>query len=534
MNNKKKSSILIVDDERDNISSLKAILSPDYTVYASTNGRDAIETAEEFIPDIILLDILMPDMDGYDVINAFKNSEKTRDIPVVFITGLDNINAEIKGLTLGAADYILKPFHPVIIKLRIHNHLQLVERLRQQALMTKIAHNFLANAYTDTLYKDTLRMVGEFMGITTILLYQLDSSKNLLICNDEWINPEVDIQTYINDKIELNEQIISTINNMLTSNDKDLYLHSDDTLIKKFFNLNRQFINNFIITPVYIKGKMCSILVFSREEEIEWNKSETGLAVLLASIFSGVFERDAIQHEEYLSRAKSEFLSRMSHEMRTPMNAIIGMLQILDIVGIPDNLKENCRIMNSSSQTLMRLIEDVLDISDMGYGAFKLLENSFDFKNMVRELLRNADNNASKKQQILDCRIDPSIPSPLLGDGKRLKQVITTLLANAVKFTPDDGEISFKANLINEEKGVVTIQIEISDNGIGISKEQQNKLFSIFEQGDVSINREFGGIGIGLALSKRIIEMMGGKIWVESELGKGAKFCFTCKFKRDI
>ncbi|MCL2184732.1 MAG: ATP-binding protein [Treponema sp.] len=534
MNIKKKNSILIVDDERDNISSLKAILSPDYTVYASTNGRDAIETAEEFIPDLILLDILMPDMDGYDVITAFKNSEKTRDIPVIFITGLDNINAEIKGLTLGAADYIIKPFHPVIIKLRIHHHMQLAERIHQQALMTKIAHNFLAHAYSDSLYTESLRMAGEFMGIAAILLYQLKNNKNELICKNEWLNPELNLQSSIDGKIELDEQIISAINNLLTGNEKNLCFHSNDALIKKYIKTSSEYPDNSIITPIYIKGKMCSILIFSKEEDKEWDEGEESLAILFASIFSGVFERDSIQHEEYLNRAKSEFLSRMSHEMRTPMNAIIGMLQVFDIVGVPENLKENCRIMNTSAHTLMRIIEDVLDITDMGYGSFKLKETSFDFKMMVRELLRNADNNASKKQQILNCKIDPSIPSPLLGDAKRLKQVITTMLANAVKFTPDDGEINFDARAINEENGVVTLQIEVSDNGIGISKEQQNKLFSIFEQGDSSINREFGGIGIGLALSKRIIDMMGGKIWVEAELGKGAKFYFTCKLKRDI
>jgi len=533
MNIKKKSGILIVDDERDNISSLKAILNTEYTVYASTNGRDAIETAEEFMPDIILLDILMPDMDGFDVINVFKSSEKTRDIPVIFITGLDNINAEIKGLSLGAADYILKPFHPVIIKLRIQNQLQLIERLRQQALMTKIAHNFLANAYTDTLYTETLRTVGEFLGITTVLLYKLNNSKNLLICEYEWVNPELNLKTRINEKIELDDLIINAINNLLIEK-KDLYIHSNDPLTKDFIKLNIEYLDNYILTPIYIKGKFCAMLVFSKEENIDWTENETGFAVLFASILSGIFERDAIQHEEYLSRTKSEFLSRMSHEMRTPMNAIIGMLQVFDIVGVPENIKENCKVMNTSAHTLMRLIEDVLDISDMGYGSFKLADSSFDFKTLIKEILRNADNNASKKQQMLDCKIDSSIPSPLLGDGKRLKQVITTLLANAVKFTPDDGDINFEARLINEESGIITLQIEVSDNGIGISKEQQNKIFSIFEQGDSSINREFGGIGIGLALSKRIIEMMGGKIWVEAELGKGAKFIFTCKFKRDI
>ena len=533
MSGKKKNRILIVDDERDNISSLKTILSPDYTVYASTNGKDAIETAEEFLPDVILLDVLMPEMDGYDVIAAFKSSEKTRDIPVIFITGLDNINAEIKGLALGAADYISKPFHPVIIKLRIQNHIQLAERLRQQALMTKIAHNFLANAYTSTLHTDTLRMVGEFMGITTILLYHLEKNSHALKCQNEWANPEMNIQTRIGDRIELNEQIISSINSLLSDNEKDLCLESADPIFKDSIKLQRQYINNFITTPIFIKGNMCAILVFSREEEHKWSESEKDLAVLVASIYSGVFERDAIQHAEYLSRTKSEFLSRMSHEMRTPLNAIIGTLQLLEIAGIQDNVDKQIHVMHSAANSLLHMIDDVLDISDMEYGSFMLSDSSFDFKDMAWDVLRTADNNATNKRQLLDCKVDPAIPASLIGDEKRLKQVMTTLLANAVKFTPENGEINFDARLLNEDSRTVTLQIEVSDNGIGIAKENQKKIFSIFEQAEGGLNREFGGIGIGLALAQRIIEIMGGNIWLESELGKGAKFYFTCKLKKN-
>jgi len=126
----KDNSILIIDDESANISGLTAILSPEYTVYASSDGQEAIETAEEFLPDVILLDVLMPGMDGYEVIAALKSSKKTRDIPVIFITGLDTAGAEEKGLALGAADYITKPFNSAIVKLRVKNQADLVNHVR--------------------------------------------------------------------------------------------------------------------------------------------------------------------------------------------------------------------------------------------------------------------------------------------------------------------------------------------------------------------------------------------------------------------
>ena len=529
---RKKNSVLIVDDERDNISSLKTILSPDYTVFASTNGKDAIETVNEFMPDVILLDVLMPDMDGYDVITALKNSEKMRDIPVIFITGLDNINAEIKGLALGAADYISKPFHPAIVKLRVQHQMQLVERLRQQALMTKIAHNFLANANTDSLFTDTLRMIGEFMDVATILLYKLDKNNNIITCQNEWLNPELNIQTRIGDKVELNDKLLSIVNNLLQSKEKDLFSHSSNDILKDHIKLKRQHFENYIVAPIFVKGNMSDLIIFSRNENIKWNESETGLAVLIASIFSGVFEREAIQHAEYLSRAKSEFLSRMSHEMRTPLNAIIGILQIFDLLGVPDNIKENCDVMNNSANKLLRLIDDVLEISDMEYGTFKLNEKAFDLKKILWDLLRETDESVTKKRQLLECKVDSNIPDLITGDERRLKQVIMILLDNASKFTEDDGEINFDARVIDSDNETVTVQIGVTDNGIGISKEQQKNIFSTFEQADNGQNREYGGAGLGLAISKRIVEMMKGKIWVESELGKGSKFYFTCKLKK--
>jgi len=533
MGGKKKNSILIVDDERDNISILKNILCQEYTIYASTSGNDAIETAQSFMPDVILLDILMPDMDGYDVITAIKNSDKTRDIPVIFISGLDNINAEIKGLALGATDYILKPFNPAIVKLRIKNCIQVVERLRQQALMTKIAHNFLINAHTSELYDNTLRMVAEFMGITTLLLYELEKNNNTLKCKNEWLDPKSELKSRIGDKLELDETVISTINNSLTGDEKDICVQSKDPMAEKI-KMHMQHLDNYIATPTYIECKMCGILVFSSSDNNrEWGESEIDLAVLVSSIFSGAYERDAIQQAEHLSRAKSEFLSRMSHEMRTPLNAIMGILQLFGITGVPDNMKEHCKTMNKSAHDLLRLIDDVLDVANMESGIFKLYDSAFDFKKVVWEILREADNNAAKKQQILDCKMDPAIPSSLIGDEKRIKQVIATILNNAIKFTRESGEIFFDARVINDDNGIITIQIDVRDNGIGISKEQQNALFSVFEQADGGLSREYGGIGTGLALSKHIIEIMGGNIQVESELGKGSKFSFTFILKKN-
>jgi len=236
-------------------------------------------------------------------------------------------------------------------------------------------------------------------------------------------------------------------------------------------------------------------------------------------------------HAEHLSRAKSEFLSRMSHEMRTPMNTIIGMMQVIKVRGIPDNIKKHIDDVDTASRQLLQLIDDVLDVSGIEYGVFTLLDSAFDFNEMVKDISQMITHSTSAKNQTFNANIDPAIPASLTGDEKRLKQVIVNLLANAVKFTPENGDICFDARLLNKDDGIIRLQIEIADNGIGISEEQQNNLFVLFEQGDGGNKRKHGGIGIGLALSKCIVEMMGGYIRVESELNKGSKFTFTCKLR---
>jgi signal transduction histidine kinase/response regulator RpfG family c-di-GMP phosphodiesterase len=558
MSTRKRNSILIVDDERANISALNSILSTEYTVYASSDGPDAIETAKAFVPDVIVLDVLMPDMDGYDVIAELKRCEATRGIPVIFITGLDGIDAEQKGLALGAADYIPKPFHPEIVKMRIQMQMNLIndraaldERLRQQALMTKISHNFIAASDTDreTLFGETLRNIGEFMDMATILLYRLDDDGKTLVCCDEWLKPELNVNSRIGDKYELREPLLSMLVTMLVRSENAIYLHSKNSEYGNHLIPKRDFISNYIVTPIFTKGSFSAALVLSKENDAEmWSESETNLAIHVSSIFSSVFEREAIEHDlnvvlqlkadlisareqaENLSRVKSEFLSRMSHEMLTPMNAIIGMVQVARLK--PDKTHDCFCEIDVYAKQLLALIRDVLDVSSMEYSIFKLTDTLFDSRALFDEIIQVAAFNATSKNQALRADIDPTIPVNLVSDVKRLKQVITNLLANAVKFTPENGEITFGAVKADENETAVILRVEVADNGIGIESAQIPTLFDLFVQADGSMTRQHGGIGIGLALSKRIAVMMDGDITVESEPGKGARFTFTCRIQK--
>ena len=261
---------------------------------------------------------------------------------------------------------------------------------------------------------------------------------------------------------------------------------------------------------------------------------KNGEIVGLTGISRDVTERKAQEEAaNAASKAKSEFMARMSHEMLTPMNVIMGNTQLIKIQNKTDKVNGYADNIDAASRDLLRIIQDVLDMSNMEFGIFKLERAVFSFDEMFDGVLKVVNRFLTQKQQRFTHIIDTSIPPRLAGDEKRLSQVIVNILLNAIKFTPENGEVSFKAAAFDEDNENVVLRIEIADNGIGMSQEQQNNIFEPFEQVDGSNTRQHGGIGLGLAFSKRVIEMMGGGIWVESEPDKGSKFTFTCKMGRN-
>jgi len=242
--------------------------------------------------------------------------------------------------------------------------------------------------------------------------------------------------------------------------------------------------------------------------------------------------QNAREKAEHANRAKSDFLSNMSHEMRTPMNAIIGMTAIgktaVDMEGKDYSLNK----IEDASTHLLGVINDILDMSKIEANKFDLSPTEFSFEKMLQKVVNVINFRVDEKQQDFTVQIDRNIPDALIGDDQRLAQVITNLLSNAVKFTPEHGSIRLDTHLLKEEDGICTLQIEVTDSGIGIDKEQQSKLFHSFVQAENSTSRKFGGTGLGLAISKQIVEMMGGRIWIESEFGQGSQFIFTIQVER--
>ena len=238
------------------------------------------------------------------------------------------------------------------------------------------------------------------------------------------------------------------------------------------------------------------------------------------------------QAAQLASRSKSDFLANMSHEIRTPMNAIIGMTNIGKTASDVDRMMYCFSKIEDASRHLLGIINDILDMSKIEAGKFDLSSTEFNFEKMLQRVVSVMNFRIEERQQKLTVYLDRAIPKNLIGDDIRLAQVITNLLGNAVKFTPEKGFIRIGTQFLGETDGVCTIQIFVTDTGIGISPEQQTKLFKSYQQADSSTTRKFGGTGLGLAISKNIVEMMGGKIWIESEIGAGSKFAFSLQAKR--
>ncbi len=231
---------------------------------------------------------------------------------------------------------------------------------------------------------------------------------------------------------------------------------------------------------------------------------------------------------ESASEAKSTFLANMSHEIRTPMNAIIGMTDIAKSTGSSERKDYALGKIRDASNHLLGVINDILDMSKIEANMFQISPSEMIFERVLQRVVNVVNFRVDEKKQNFTVRIDKNIPKRIIADDQRLAQVITNILSNAIKFTPEGGMIRLDTSLKGrDENGVCTIQVDIIDSGIGISKEQQGKLFRSFEQGEAHTSRTYGGTGLGLAISKSIVELMGGSIWVESEPDKGSIFSFT-------
>ena len=412
-------------------------------------------------------------------------------------------------------------------------------RLRQQELMSELSRSFIASDDASTLISGALRITGEFLKVGRMVIGIAQENSATSRAAYVWASSSAIVTS--TETEGLNDLINSAFPKKQPDSIPTIFCN-DIREDRRYEVMNIVGVKAFIWAPLYVEGKCWAILSIEEFKPRLWTDSDRQLVGTVSSVIAGAVERDLREKErdaareqaERASRAKSEFLANMSHEMRTPMNAIIGMTSIAKSSRDLEK-KEYClsKIENASTH-LLGVINDILDMSKIEANKFELSPAEFNFEKMLQKVVNVINFKVDEKHQNFSLRLDGNIPRMLYGDDQRLAQVITNLLSNAVKFTPEGGTIRLEADLEQRNGLECTLKIAVIDSGIGISPEQQGRLFGSFEQAESGTSRKFGGTGLGLAISKRIVEKMNGEIYIESELGKGAAFIFTAQLEEAV
>jgi two-component system, sensor histidine kinase and response regulator len=523
----KKPKILIVDDSPSQIIIIGEISDVDYEVLVATNGPEAIELAKAEHPQLILLDIIMPGMDGFEVCRILKSNPITSEIPIIFITVAGNLDNEKTGFSLGAVDFITKPIHPIKLKSRIQNHL--VKYRQQQA------------------DKDTHRRLTTMVKIIQENSTELRKKENYL-------------RSIFNNAIDA---IITTDKNgiILEFNHaaQQLFGYSlaqavGHNVVDLIIPPNQQKAHKEAMTGYGKLTKAGEAPAINRMLNLSGQRSDgelIDLEVGLTSMYQNdklsytAFIHDITKHKQLVQSltdtlrvaelsniSKSEFLANMSHEIRSPMNAIMGMTELVLATKLNKDQQENLEIVQNSANSLLGVINDILDFSKIEADQLNLENITFDLRGQVENVCNNLAILAHTKEVELYCDIAENIHHSLIGDPLRLKQILNNLINNAIKFTTE-GEIIVGVKLIDEPEdgdGTSNLHFWISDTGIGIPHDNVTTIFDQFTQVDGSTTRYYGGSGLGLTITKRLVNIMGGEIWVDSTQGSGSTFHFSCRF----
>lgn len=488
-------NILIVDDREENIIALEALLSQDdIKIHSTTSPNEGLKLAWENQIAIALVDVQMPEMDGFEFVDMLKSNPRTKEILVIFVTAISKeTRYAVRGLGAGAVDYLYKPLDPYITSAKVDSFIQLArhraeiiqknEELQNYALIIKNSADIICVVHAET------------FGIQSI-------------------NPAV-------------EKILGFGPTALTGTSIiDRVIESDRADLRT--KLGEVIKNNVPLSVFEYQFETFSKSVIWAECRVAYRNRTLFFNISDISPQKSYQEQLIKSKElaEYGKKAKETFLANMSHELRTPVNGIIGISKLMRKTELDDQQSGMIDLLEVSSQSLLGVINDVLDISKIDAGKFSIIRavhNLHDLANSVHRLLKFR---ADEEQIEFFLDIAPDVPEYLLFDSLRLNQILMNLLSNAIKFTKR-GHVKLSISVIGKEDNKVQLNFCVEDTGIGIPAHRINDIFESFEQAEEDTSAKFGGTGLGLAIVKKLVELKGGQLNVESQMGVGSKFTLT-------
>jgi CheY-like chemotaxis protein/HPt (histidine-containing phosphotransfer) domain-containing protein len=502
-----RASVLVVDDQPINIRMLYQALAPDYRVLQATSGERALAICRDDPPDLILLDIVMPGIDGLEVCRQLKAAPATRAIPVIFVTAHHDPADETRGLDAGAVDFIAKPISPAVVRSRVRTHLALA---RSSAVLAA-----------------TLEATAD--GILVI-----DPGTRVLAVNQHlvqmWQLPPVQAGDDASSVFARMQAAVraGSIPGNHPAGDADAARSDEDGVLEladgRIFEIHRSLLE--------ASGRGAG-WVYGFRDVTARRVAERELADLNASLESRILERtreleQARSQADAANRAKSAFLSNMSHEIRTPMNSIIGLTYLAQRSNPNPKLRDYLDKIGQSGQHLMGIVSDILDFSKLEAGKVELELTDFSLGGVVASVASQLTDSAERKGLALSIDVDAALERPVRGDPLRIGQVLLNFVGNAIKFSAR-GAITVRARSDAADEQGTDVLLEVIDPGIGMTEAQMATLFQPFQQVDASTTRRFGGTGLGLAICRQLADLMGGQVGVESRLGGGSRFWLTVR-----
>lgn len=507
--------ILVVDDNPANLTAMRKLLARlPCEVVTAPSGNEALGACvrEDFA--LVFLDLAMPDMDGHEVAELLKGDPATSQIPVVILTATPSDHvSRMKAYSVGAVDYIEKPLEEQVVLAKAGMFLDLFIA-RQQLRMELARSEELRKAERE----NEARYRGALDGAPVPVMVHAEDGE-ILVINRAWQDLTGYAVTDLPNLSAWTARAFGPQAGEVMGNIHKLYgigglTQGGEHVVRTAFGTN--LIWDFRSTPL-------PPLPDGRRVIVTMAADVTGYRRAMRE------QSDAARLAQHADRAKGKFLANMSHEIRTPMNAIIGLTQLALETELSARQRDYLQKIKTSSAALLNIINDILDFSKIEAGRLELERIPF----FLEEVLRDVSNLflpvIEQKGLELFVEIAPGTPLSLVGDPLRLGQVLNNLVGNAVKFT-ETGEIHLRVEPVEADGQNARLRIAVRDTGIGLSKEQADRLFSPFIQADGSTTRRYGGTGLGLTISRHLVDLMDGQIAVSSAPGDGSTFAFTAQF----